>query len=114
MDEEKKKRLEANGWEVGDAGDFLEMSPEESAYVDLQIALGRRIRETRSRHDLTQQDLAESIGSSQSRVAKMEGGDPSVSLDLQIRALLTLGLSRGEIGEVVASDERGKPRPPVR
>ncbi|MFW5968984.1 MAG: helix-turn-helix transcriptional regulator [Persicimonas sp.] len=115
MDEEKKERLEASGWKVGDAADFLEMSPEEAAYVDLQIALGRSIRRARERDDLTQRELAEAIGSSQSRVAKMESGDPSVSLDLQIRALFALGLSREEVGEVISSDdEEGMPRRPVR
>lgn len=113
MDDQKKKRLEAKGWKVGDAADFLELSAEEAAYIDLQIALGRRIREARKLNDLTQQALADGIGSSQSRVAKMESGDPSVSLDLQIRALLTLGLSRSDIAAVFASDDEARPQPPV-
>jgi transcriptional regulator with XRE-family HTH domain len=40
---------------------------------------------------LTQVALAKKIKSSQSRVAKMEAGDPSVSIDLLVRSLIALG-----------------------
>ncbi len=113
MDEQKKTKLEAAGWKVGDSADFLELSAEEVAYIDLQIALGHRIREARHQKDLTQQALADELGSSQSRVAKMESGDPSVSLDLQIRALLALGLSRRDIAAVFASEEEAPSQPPA-
>src|SRR5581483_4278956 len=43
---------------------------------------------------LSQAVVAKRLGSSQSRVAKMEAGDPSVSLDLLLRALLALGATR--------------------
>ena len=41
------------------------------------------------------------MGSSQSRIAKIESGDPSVSLDLIIRALLTSGATRQELAQVI-------------
>lgn len=103
MNPEKKKKLEARGWKVGDAADFLGLSPDEVAYLEIKEALGRCVREHRRSGDRTQALLAEELGSSQSRVAKMEAGDASVSLDLLIRSLLTMGVSREEIAQVIGS-----------
>lgn len=50
------------------------------------------------KEDVTETQLAKSVGSSQSRVVKMEKGDPSVSLDLLIKTLLFLGVTRKELG----------------
>ncbi|MDT8403143.1 helix-turn-helix transcriptional regulator [Sulfuriflexus sp.] len=83
----KRNKLEANGWKVGNAADFLELSDEESAYIELKLKLANKLKDARSQRRLTQKQLAELIDSSQSRVAKMETGDPSVSLDLLIKAL---------------------------
>ncbi|MEX0844694.1 MAG: helix-turn-helix transcriptional regulator [Balneolaceae bacterium] len=47
-----------------------------------------------SKNGWTQQQLAESIGSSQSRIAKLEPGDSGISLYLMIKALLQLGTSK--------------------
>ena len=51
---------------------------------------------------LTQVDLAKAVQSSQSRVAKMEAGDPSVSLDLLVRSLIALGTSSKELGKIIS------------
>ena len=99
----KKDRLEAKGWRIGSADDFLDLSPEESAYLDLQFRLCSQLRDTRISQHLTQAQLAKQIHSSQSRVAKMESGDPSVSLDLIIRSLLTLGATSKDIAEVIGA-----------
>jgi predicted transcriptional regulator len=106
MRESKRKRLEAEGWRVGSAADFLALSPEEAAYVELKIKLASTLRERRVRRRLTQGDLARMVKSSQSRVAKMEAGDPSVTLDLLIRTLLVLGASRREIARAIAPPRR--------
>lgn len=103
MREAKRKRLEAKGWKVGTAQEFLGLSDEESAYVDLKVRMAASLRERRQRRGLAQADLAKALGSSQSRVAKMEAGDPSVSLDLLIRSLLALGTSRLELSRIVAA-----------
>ncbi|MFV1998165.1 MAG: helix-turn-helix transcriptional regulator [Acidiferrobacterales bacterium] len=95
----KRKQLESNGWRVGSAADFLELSDEEAAYVELKLKLARRLKEARIRCRLTQKELAKRIDSSQSRVAKMETGDRSVSLDLLIKALLALGITNKDIGK---------------
>ena len=101
MRETKKKRLEKKGWKVGDAADFLELSPEESAYIDMKLRLAESLRDRRRSRRMTQIQVARLVQSSQSRVAKMEAGDPSVSVDLLIRSLLALGTSRREVGRII-------------
>jgi len=102
MREEKKKRLEAKGWKVGSAKDFLGLSSEEEAYIELKLRLADSLRAQRLRRRLTQVELARVMKSSQSRVAKMEAGDPSVSMDLLIRSLLALGASSQDIVRIIA------------
>ena len=102
MRESKKKQLEERGWKVGSAEEFLGMSAEESAYIELKLRLAASLRRRRSRRRMTQEGLAKLVKSSQSRVAKMEAGDPSVSMDLLIRALLALGASDREIAGTIA------------
>lgn len=103
MQKGKKKRLESAGWKVGDAAEFLELTAEEAAFVELKLALAAHLREVREQRSLTQSQVASQLGSSQSRVAKMEAADVSVSLDLLVRSLLALGVSRDEVGRVIAT-----------
>ena len=103
MREEKRRRLEAKGWKVGSAQEFLRLSAEEAAYIELKVRLAMGLREWRQRRKLTQADLAKRLQSSQSRIAKMEAGDPSVSLDLLIRSLLILGASRRELSRIMSA-----------
>lgn len=91
MHKARQKRLERQGWRIGSADEFLELTPQESAYVELKLALSRSLHERRRQKRLTQEQLARLLKSSQSRVAKMEAGDPSVSIDLLVRSLLALG-----------------------
>jgi DNA-binding XRE family transcriptional regulator len=101
--EEKRRRLEAKGWRVGTAQDFLRLTAEEAAYVELKVRLAIGLREWRHRRKLTQAELAKRLQSSQSRIAKMEAGDPSVSLDLLIRSLLVLGATRREVSRIMSA-----------
>jgi DNA-binding XRE family transcriptional regulator len=103
---EKRKRLELAGWRVGDARDFLELSDGEAQFVEIKLALARRLRELREKRNWTQADLAKRVGSSQSRVAKMEAADPTVSVDLLVRSLLAVGANRRELGKIVGSQTR--------
>lgn len=103
MDRKKKERLEAKGWKVGSAYEFLEMSDEEAAYVELKLVLSEVLRRLRKQKNLTQTQLAELMGSSQSRVAKAESADESVSLDLLIRSLLTMGASNHDLARWIAT-----------
>jgi len=102
MRKAKKTRLESNGWTVGSAGDFLDLSPEESAYIDMKIELADNLRKRRVRRKLTQIQLAKLVKSSQSRVAKMEAGDPTVSIDLLVRSLLALGASKRDLAKIIS------------
>ncbi len=101
VDENKQRRLEAAGFAVGSADEFLSLTPEESAFVELKLALSQGLRERRARSGLSQAALARRLGSSQSRVAKMEASDASVSLDLLVRALLATGADARAVAEII-------------
>src|SRR5262245_9865859 len=103
MSPKKRKRLEAVGWKVGTAQEFLGLSDVESALIEIRLALARGLRARRNSRHLTQSSLARRIASSQSRIAKMETGDPSVSIDLLVRALLVLGADPRELARIIRS-----------
>jgi predicted transcriptional regulator len=102
MRRSKRERLEAKGWRFGTAQEFLGLSNEESAYVELRVRLADSLRQRRRKRNLSQVELARVVHSSQSRVAKMESGDPTVSLDLLIRSLLVLGASARDIARAIS------------
>lgn len=108
MDPKKRERLEADGWVVGDTQSFLGLSDAEMAFIDLRIAIERALRERRIAAGITQQELADRIGSSQSRVAKMESGYSRASLDLLIRALLATGATLRDVAEAIDPDLRSE------
>ncbi len=91
MKNSKRARLEAHGWRFGSAADFLELTPEEAAFLETKLALSDSLKERRAAQQMSQATLAKRLNSSQSRVAKMEGADPTVSVDLLLRALFALG-----------------------
>ena len=103
MRETKRSRLAAKGWKTGDAKDFLDLTDQESACIDLRLKLAEGLKARRIEQHMTQIDLAKVMQSSQSRVAKMEAGDPSVSLDLLIRCLLALGASARELAKIIST-----------
>ena len=103
MHKAKQDRLEKKGWKVGSVDEFLDLSPEESAYIEVKLRLSDNLRKRRTRKKLSQKELAVLIQSSQSRVAKMEGGDPSVSLDLLVKTLLAMGASDQDLANVIAA-----------
>ena len=101
MQQSKLKALKEKGWKFGTAAEFLNLSDEEVAVIELKLALGNALKARRQKKRLTQAAFAKAISSSQSRVAKMEAGDPSVSLDLLVKSMLTLGASRREVANVI-------------
>jgi DNA-binding XRE family transcriptional regulator len=103
MKKSTEKKLKARGWRVGSAADFLGLSPEEAAFVEIKVSLATKLRKERQEKHLTQSALAALVASSQSRVAKMEAGDPSVSLDLLVKSLLAIGVSRQEVAAALSS-----------
>lgn len=114
MNASKRSKLEAGGWRLGSASDFLKLTQAEEALIALKLALAEDLKERRTKRKLTQVQLGKRIGTSQSRVAKMEAADKSVSVDLLIRSLLSVGASRKEIGAVIGARvvNRNSPRRP--
>ncbi|MBN1542205.1 helix-turn-helix transcriptional regulator [candidate division KSB1 bacterium] len=102
MDKAKRKKLIEQGWIVGSTQDFLGLTDDETAYIELKLTLGQNLKKRRLEKELTQTQLARLLKSNQSRVAKMEAGDPSVSIDLLIKSLLALGTSRQELAAIIA------------
>lgn len=98
----KRKKLESKGWKVGSAQEFLGLTPEELAYIELKHALSNSLKERRTREKLSQVELARIVKTSQSRVAKMEAGDPSVSIDLLVKSLIALGASPKDLAKAIA------------
>jgi len=101
MNAGKRKRLEAAGWRFGNATDFLGMTPQEEAYVELKLRLADALEAKRKANGLTQTGLAARLKSSQPRVAMMEKGDPSVSVDLLVRGLFAMGMKRKELAKAI-------------
>ena len=97
MNTEKLKRLQAAGWKMGSAKDFLQLSDVEARLVELKLSLVCAVRKSRIKRKLSQIDLAQRMKSSQSRIAKIESADPSVSLDLIVRALIASGATARDI-----------------
>jgi DNA-binding XRE family transcriptional regulator len=110
MRKSKQERLEAKGWRFGTAQEFLGLSNEESACVELRLRLADSLKDRRQKRKLSQTELAKLVHSSQSRVAKMEGGDPTVSLDLLIRSLLALGASMRDLARAISGQRLAKAR----
>jgi len=102
MKASKRKKLQADGWKVGSAAEFLELTDAEAMLVNMKLALASHLKTLRQKLKITQQELAQRLGSSQSRVAKMEIADRSVS-ELLVRALASLGATPTEIGKTIGA-----------
>ncbi len=102
MQPAKKRRLTKAGWRVGTASQFLGLTKEESAFIEMKLALARSLKRRRQLRGITQARLAKQLGTSQSRLAKMESADRTVSIDLLIRALLEMGTSRKDVAQILS------------
>jgi ribosome-binding protein aMBF1 (putative translation factor) len=103
MNTARKRRLQNAGFKVGTAAELLQLTPAEDALVTLRVALAREVRRRRLALDLSQAEFAQRLGSSQSRIAKLEAAEANVSLDLLLRALLAIGAKLPEVGKVIAA-----------
>ncbi len=102
MRENKRKKLESRGWKLGNAKDILGLSNQEEMYIELRLKLAEGLKARRRASGVTQVNLAKTLKSSQSRVAKMEAGDPTVSLDLLVKSILALGASNRDLAAIIA------------
>lgn len=106
MNTAKRKALEAAGWKIGDAADFLGMSDEERQLLDARVELALAVRRQREVCRLSQKELGAKLKTSQPRVAKIERAATDVSLDQLVRAFAAAG------GRIVV--RAAKPRPSKR
>jgi DNA-binding XRE family transcriptional regulator len=106
MKKTKREKLEAAGWAVGSVKEFLGLSEADAVLIEVKLALSHSLRDRRMKYGLSQVQLAERLHSSQSRVAKMEAGDPSVSMDLLVSSLLLLGASAADLANAIRGAEK--------
>lgn len=104
----KREKLEAAGWKVGSTSEFLGLSETESMLIDIKLSLAWTVKEMRLKQEMTQGDLASLIGSSQSRIAKVEAADSSVSIELLVKCLAAMGASRPEIGNILGNEQNAQ------
>lgn len=110
MSNVQRRKLEQHGWTTGNTAEFLELSAEEAAYIEMKLALSRALKQERLRRKLTQTEVAGKLHSSQSRVAKMEAADRTVSVDLLVRSLLALGTRPKDIAHAMDVSTRKRTR----
>ena len=103
MNPDKRRKLESLGWKVGDTSEYLQLTTEEAYHVELRLRLRSALKRERKRRRLTQSSIAERIGSSQSRIAKAEAGDPSVSTDLMLKAFFATGATYSDLVSVITA-----------
>ena len=106
MRSDKRRKLERAGWAIGDAADFLRLSDDERRFIETKLALAAGLRQWREHLGLTQTEVAKRFGSSQSRVAKMEAADSTVTTDLLLRSLYRLGAERRDIARLLSQKAR--------
>ena len=90
-----------NGWVEGSVKDFLDLSEADVEYIELRRSLSRLLREARRKLHLTQVEVDARLRTSQSRLAKMEKADPTVSSDLLLRSLFQLGWTRKKLARSI-------------
>ena len=101
MKQSKIRRLEKAGWKVGSAKDLLQLTDEEEALIEMKLSLAASFKKLRVKGGITQSEVAKRLRSSQSRIAKLEAADATVSIDLLVRALLSLGATRQQVGRML-------------
>jgi ribosome-binding protein aMBF1 (putative translation factor) len=101
MKSSKQLKLEKAGWKLGTATELLGLSAAEAAYVELKVRLAKELLDRRRKLGLSQKEVAGRVRSSQARVARMEGADSSVSLDLIVRSLLALGVTPTPLRDLI-------------
>ena len=109
MDADKQKRLDSAGWRIGSPADILELTEAEFRFIESKLSLADAFKKRRQAYG-TQKEVAALLGSSQSRVAKLGAGDPSVSIDLLVRGLLALGATRRQVGSALSARIAAKGR----
>ena len=79
----------------------MDLTPEEAAFVETKLALSKYVHDRRTAQNVSQSVLAKRLKSSQSRVAKIEAADATVSIDLLLRALFALGATPKDVAAAI-------------
>ncbi|MEH6583569.1 MAG: helix-turn-helix transcriptional regulator [Halioglobus sp.] len=98
----RRKQLERHGWIMGSSSDFLGLSQQDAAYIEMKIALSHKLKSQRLRKKLSQREAASLLNCCQSRIARMESGDPGTSIDQLIRSLMALGVPPKLLARTIA------------
>ena len=101
MKAKKKKALELAGYKMTDSVEWLELSPEEEAIVKIRVNFAMEIDRVCKERGITQQALAEKIGTRQSGVARMLNNPSKVTIDSLIKTLLVLGTPSKRIAALI-------------
>lgn len=101
MDRAKKESLEKKGWKVGDIDEYLGLTPAEMVIVEMKAGLAEALAKKRKKSGLTQIEASAKAKTSQSRFAKAEHSDSSVSLELMIKLFFSLGADKKELFKVL-------------
>ena len=97
----KKKALESAGYNMTNAAEWLGLSPQEDAIVNMRVNFAMEIERICKEQGITQKALAEKIGTRQSGVARMLNNPSKVTLDHLIRTLLALGTPSKRIASLI-------------
>ncbi|MGB5398666.1 MAG: helix-turn-helix domain-containing protein [Thermoanaerobaculia bacterium] len=100
LEARKRERIEKMGGRVTTVEEWLELSPEEVAIIDMKIQLGEELKALRRSKKLSQEKAAEILNTSQGRVSKMERGQ--ASLDQLAWCLLVMGKSRKALARAIS------------
>lgn len=103
MSKKRKQRLEEEGFKETTVSESLGLSKGEALMVELRVRLSEEIEDRRTGEGMTQEQLADKLGTSQSRISAMETGDTSVSIGAMLCALVELGANKEDIGDVIAA-----------
>ncbi len=96
----KIARIEAMGGRVTTVEEWLHLTPEEVAIIDMKIRLGEELKAQRKTKRLSQEKAAKLLKTSQGRVSKMEKGQ--ASLEQLVGSVLALGGSRRRLARAIA------------
>lgn len=103
MNKKKLKVIEKKGFKTTSVKEFLELTAEEETLIELKLSLSNALKQERLRVKLSQEEFAKKLKTSQSRLAKMEAGDNSVTFDLLIKNLIKSGVNRSRLSEIIES-----------
>ena len=106
MDALTKKLMQEAGFESGSVGELLGLSEAQETLVETKVRLTELLREERRARGWSQNRLAQAMEKKQQVVARIEMAHRSVSLDLLLRALFTMGVKPSRVARELEACEQ--------